>query len=283
MGRFFLLRPDPDSTIARIVIYCLALAAAQFGLLVHAVCVMSTHYHVVVTDVRGVLPRFLHRFNRLLALAVQCHRGWGEEVFNKSQTSRVELCSVEAILDRMAYVLANPVAAGAVYTGDDWPGLRTRARDIGNRTLRADKPAVYFHAPCWAASASVKVTWPAQVLEVMSAEEARSCLIALVEEHEKKPRTERKKRGEKILGARRCTRVPIDTRATAYEVWGALNPTFATGRDRALYDEMVMRRRAFRADHRASFERWQAGDHSVLFPAYTWKMRHIHGAGVRPP
>ena len=42
-------------------------------------CVMSTHIHLVLTDVRGVYPDFLQYLNRIFANVVKVLRGWGHE------------------------------------------------------------------------------------------------------------------------------------------------------------------------------------------------------------
>ena len=69
--RHFLFNPDQARQLERCYWYCLGLAAQRFGVVVHAGCLMSTHSHEVVTDVRGVLPRLLQEFHRLLALTRQ--------------------------------------------------------------------------------------------------------------------------------------------------------------------------------------------------------------------
>ena len=38
-------------------LYCLAVAADKFGILLHGVCSMSPHMHLVITDVHGVWAR----------------------------------------------------------------------------------------------------------------------------------------------------------------------------------------------------------------------------------
>jgi len=43
----------------RHLVYALAVSTRRFGVQVHALCAMSTHLHLVVTDVRGVLPAVL--------------------------------------------------------------------------------------------------------------------------------------------------------------------------------------------------------------------------------
>lgn len=62
--RYFLLNPDQARELEQCYWYCLGLCAQRFGIVVHAGCLMSSHSHEVVTDVRGVLPRFLQEFHR---------------------------------------------------------------------------------------------------------------------------------------------------------------------------------------------------------------------------
>jgi len=69
--RHFLLNPDQARELEQCYWYCLGLVAQRFGVVIHAGCLMSTHSHEVVTDVRGVLPRFLQEFHRLLALTTK--------------------------------------------------------------------------------------------------------------------------------------------------------------------------------------------------------------------
>ncbi|MEM7436102.1 MAG: hypothetical protein AAF436_13175 [Myxococcota bacterium] len=112
--RHFLLRPDEAREMEQCYWYCLAYAAELHGVVVHAACLMSTHSHEVVTDVRGELPRFLQTFHRLLALTTKAFRKWPEEVFNKRSSGAHALLTPEATLEALAYLIANPVEAGAV-------------------------------------------------------------------------------------------------------------------------------------------------------------------------
>lgn len=54
IGRRFLLRPD--RALNELFVYCLGLAAQEHGVRLHALCVMSNHYHLVLTHVRGCSP-----------------------------------------------------------------------------------------------------------------------------------------------------------------------------------------------------------------------------------
>ena len=120
------------------------MAAQRFGVVVHAGCLMSTHSHEVVTDIRGVLPRFLQEFHRLLALTTKALRGWPGEVFDKRSTGQHEPLTPEATIEALGYLIANPVEAGAVRYAKDWPGAHTSPRDIGTRVVKAERPTHYF-------------------------------------------------------------------------------------------------------------------------------------------
>ena len=126
--------------------YCLGYAAKVHGVLVHAGCLMSTHSHEVVTDVRGELPRFLQTFHRLLALSTKALRKWPEEVFNKRSSGAHALLTPEATIEALAYLIANPVEALAVRYAKDWPGAQTLPRDIGTRVIKVKRPPHYFDA-----------------------------------------------------------------------------------------------------------------------------------------
>ena len=120
--RQFLLRPSVVSN--EIVEYCLALAADQTGVELHAVCVMSNHWHAVVSDPFACLPEFLERVHRLTARALNASLGRWENFWSSDKPSVVRLVTEQAVLDEMAYVLANPTAAGLVNSPREWPGSR---------------------------------------------------------------------------------------------------------------------------------------------------------------
>jgi putative transposase len=65
--RHFLLHPDEARHMEQVYWYCLAYAAKLHGVLVHAACLMSTHCHEVITDVRGEYPNGRHRSGEALA------------------------------------------------------------------------------------------------------------------------------------------------------------------------------------------------------------------------
>jgi putative transposase len=142
--RHFLLNPDEARQMEQVYWYCLAYAAKLHGVLVHAACLMSTHAHEVITDVHGVYPRFLETFHRNLALCTKAYRGWPEEVFNKDSSGVHALLTPDAIVESIAYLIANPVEAGAVRYAKDWPGAHTLPAHVGSRVICVKRPLHYF-------------------------------------------------------------------------------------------------------------------------------------------
>jgi len=59
-------------------------------------------------------------------LCTKAYRGWPEEVFNKDSSGVHALLTPEATMEAIAYLIANPVEAGAVRYAKDWPGAHTK-------------------------------------------------------------------------------------------------------------------------------------------------------------
>jgi REP element-mobilizing transposase RayT len=112
LRRTFLFRPDPK--LIQFYLYCLAVYAERYAIEVHAVVLMSTHEHLIVTDNRRRLPDFFRDFHRVVALGTKILRRWEGTVWDSEPTSRVALCNPKAIIEKLAYIMANPVEAGLV-------------------------------------------------------------------------------------------------------------------------------------------------------------------------
>jgi hypothetical protein len=278
--RHHLFRPDPGLTA--LYSYCLAIAAQQFGIAVHAVVLMSTHEHLIVTDTRGELPRFLQQLHRLVALSVKSLRKWEGSVWDRGQTSVVELRTQEAVIEKLAYVMANPVAAGLVKRAGQWPGIRTTPEQLGRARLTARRPEHYFDAdnPAWPKTATLELTLPKLAMpEAELREEVQRELCALeLAAHEAV-----KARGWRFLGSAQITSLSPYDRATSFEPLRGRNPSFAVGRgQKAAFFEAVLQLRAFRKAYRLALDSWRTGVREVLFPAGTWLMRWLHRVDTVP-
>jgi REP element-mobilizing transposase RayT len=276
--RHMLLRPDPVMT--QIIVYLLAVIAKRTGFRVHAVCAMSTHIHLVVTDVECKLPEFLQAFHLLIARCTMAHRRWGAPVWDKSPTSVVRLETRAAVVEKIAYVLANPVAAGLVEHAHEWPGAKVLASELGRAELAARRPNVYLNPNNWPDEATLPIVLPPGV-EPTEADSFRKQVAAELESLEAQARGELQERGGRWLGADRARRVRPTARATSVEPKIDRNPTFAVGRNHGEeWRNAAAAVRAFRAAYRHALDRWCEGLRDVVFPAGTWLMRVLHGAVV---
>ena len=279
LRRHHLFRPDP--AIRQLYLYVLAVCAKQFGILVHAVTLMSTHEHLVITDPKRCYPDFLRDLHRLIALGAKVLRKWEGPVWDHEKSSVVRLLTEQAMVEKLAYVMANPVKAGLVAQARDWPGVTVLPHELGRRTLVIERPRVFFRADNakWPDTVELTLALPPLLAEAYLAEEVREAVADELERQEREARAEVKARGWRILGAARVRRLSPYRRATSFELLRDRNPTFAVGRgQRKVFFQAVVELRTFRRAYRQALEQWRAGLRSVVFPEGTWWMCQVHGA-----
>ncbi|WP_437751182.1 transposase [Sorangium sp. So ce1389] len=280
LRRHLLFRPD--ALITQLLVYTLAVSARRYNIQVHAVCAMSSHLHLVVTDPDGVLPRFLQFFHRIVALGTKVLRQWEGPVWNHEATSVVRLLTHTAVVEKIAYVLANPVAAGLVRHAREWPGAKVDVNEIGRGELRTARPSAYFDPenPKWPEQAALPLALPPAV-EQDGAEGFRLAVAAEIDRREAQAHATAHRQGLRFLGAERASKISPYARATSSEALRDGNPTFAVGREQGgAWRIAAAAVRTFRAAYRASLERWRSGVRSAVFPAGTWWMRIFHGVSV---
>jgi hypothetical protein len=245
---------------------------------------MSTHSHEIVTDVRGMLPRFLQEFHRLLALTTKALRGWPGEVFDKRSTGQHALLTPEAAIEALAYLISNPVEAGAVRYAKDWPGAHTLPRDVGTRVVKATRPAHYFDPDNanWPDTVELRLEMPTALELDYGAELAQARIAERVRQREHRAWQECKRTGIAFVGAKRVLRQAPTKRARSYEAFRSLNPQFAAAGHRGAASEAVRRLRAFNAQYDKALAAWTSGKRTVRFPHGTWWMRVCHGARCGP-
>ena len=266
IGRRFLLRPDP--TMNSIFAYCLARAAEKYGVELHAACVMSNHYHLILTDVRGVLPDFTAWLNRQLAMCVKRLRKWDEVVWEPNVAcSAVELSGPSEVLDKVAYVLLNPVSAELVPTPESWPGLVTTMHTLRRGTRPTDRPGVWFRS---GAPRRVTLTYTTPPI-FAEHEQYLAALETLVSGRVNQLRTSMQQRGRRYLGRAGLRKTVVSDRPLKPKERFGRNPTFSA-LTRSRWLAAVKKLRAFRAAYREAYKAWRDGRWNVEFPLGTWWM-----------
>ncbi len=244
---------------------------------------MSTHLHLVVTDENGVLPSFLQFFHRIVALGAKVLRAWEGPVWDHEPTSVVRLTTREAVVEKIAYTLANPVAAGLVRHAHEWPGAKVLVDELGSGVLRAPRPDVYLDPtnPAWPEEATLGGVRfrRGSGRETPRISVARSPPSLRGRKHFGRTRSWRER--ARSAPHRACSVSPYE-RATSFEPLRALNPTFAVGREsKDAWRSAAAAVRAFRTAYRAALAHWRQGVRNVLFPEGTWWMRVFHAVGIR--
>lgn len=282
LRRHLLFRPD--AAITQLITYALAVTARRFGIQVHAICAMSTHLHIVATDVSGVLPSFLRSFHRLVALGTKVIRDWEGPVWGHEATSVVRLVTREAVIEKIVYTMANPVIAGLVARSSDWPGAKVVVDDLGRGSLKATRPHVYFDPAneAWPEVAALPITLP-PCIDERGAKAFRNNVAAELARAETRASAEMRNRNIPVLGPDRVAEVSPFTRAVSDESPGDRNPTFAAGRGNGdAWRCAAEVTRAFRRAYRSALDQWRTGARSVVFPSGTWLMRVLHVVVVCP-
>lgn len=266
----------PSKLTNEIFLYVLALAAQRCGVLVHAACVLSNHCHLVLTDPKGTLPAFMQYLDSLVARAVNASLGRFEGFWAKDGSySAVEPLAPADVVDKVAYVLANPVAGALVAHAAEWPGVWTSPSQIGSVKLLCRKPDFFFDPKGYLPeTVELELTVPPGFA---SAEEFRSLLAAALRKLEEKHRGEVTRNGGRFLGVARVKAQNPLAQPRSFVPRFGLKPRIAS-RDKWRRVEALQRLKGFLAAYREAWKAWTAGDRAVVFPPGTYLMRILHGA-----
>ena len=132
-ARFFL---RPDTELNDVVLEWLARTQERFpSVTIHAVCVMSNHLHLLVCDESAELADWASYLLGNLARAVNRIRGRTGTFFERRYSAEPVL-DVEALHDRLIYVVTNPVKAGLCRRARDWPGVVLFAQEGVSEAVR---------------------------------------------------------------------------------------------------------------------------------------------------
>ncbi len=264
--RQFLLRPSRVTN--QNVRYCLALAAERTGVIIHAVCVMSNHWHGVVTDPEGRLPEFTECFHKLLAKAQNVALDRCENMWSSDKTSLVLLTSEQDVLEKMAYTLANPTAAGLVKSPEEWPGVISGR--FGEEQL-IEMPDAFFDEEGDLPDATELQFVRPQIFTSLTDAELYARLRDEVAVKVRSARDQIAQSGRSFLGRTSILRQRVDASPKTETRRRSLVPRFS-GRERIA---AIRRMCEFIRAYRAARNDWRQGNRAAMFPAGTYALR-IH-------
>ena len=266
--RQFLLLPIPK--IQNCFRYCIGYAALRFGVLIHAMCVMSNHFHLVCTDVRGEMPDFMQWLDCMLARSLNRYHGRRGIFWEGGSYNRVEPIDPEDVLDKMVYTVVNPVAAGLVSRAEDWPGVCSGTLEQGCEVFHATKPEFFFDPDNHELPPAVQV-----VVEPPEAFERLPEGISyhqVVQQREEQIRAEFQEEGRAFLGKEQVLRQqPTDSPSTE-EPRGKLRPQIAC-KNKERRVEVLRALVAWLQAYKDALREFAQGVRDVVFPPGTFKMR----------
>jgi len=259
----------------QMVHYCLAYAAEETGVLLHAVCFMSNHWHGVVTDVEGRLPEFLAHFHRLVAKAQNASLGRWENFWSSDKTSAVLLVSDSDVLDKMAYVIANPTVTGLVRSPHEWPGVISH--HFGEQR-EVEMPDVFFDEDGELPDETTLRFVRPEIFPALSDLQVATKLNDAVAKLVHRAREDMQTRGLPFLGRKTVLRQPFSGTPRTPAPRRNPSPHIAAKSTPARVNA-IRRMLDFVATYRAAWLRWRDGDRNVIFPLGTYALRIY--AGVR--
>ncbi len=272
--RQFLLRPDRETNNA--FIYCLAVAAKRYDIVVVDFVQMSNHLHDAIYDRHGTGPAFYEHFHKLLAKCINALRGRWENVFASGQTSVVRLETRDALIDKLVYIATNPVKDGLVDRVDDWPGASGYRALVEGRKLHAWRPRHFFASDGdMPEEISLDLAIPPELGERDAIIEGVSARVTAVEREEA---LKRAAAGTKTMGRYAILRQSWRDSPSSREPRRGLRPTIAA---RSLWArlEAIQRKREFAATYRKA-RRAMLDGAPARFPHGTYWLRRFCGVAV---
>lgn len=265
--RRFFLKPLP--IVNQVFGYLVGVVAARFDVQVHAACVLSNHYHLVLTDTNATLPRFVQQLNGTLARFLNKLHGRKENVFPSGSYSAVELADEGAVMEACAYTLANPVVAGLVARASEWPGLWSAPGEIGGSPRVYERPPLFFDRKGgMPTAASLAFTVP----RGFEPDAFRKGLAAELEARERDAAELMKAEEKEWLGVARIMAQSPEERATGEEKpQGRKNHVSAVNVWSWLFT--AARRHLFRKEYGNALHAYRAGKRSTCFPSGTFLLR----------
>jgi len=182
----------------------------------------------------------------------------------------------------MVYVLANPVEAGLVARGDDWPGVRSAPARMGKRET-VPRPNFFFRKKGPTPETATLLFTKPPGFESDTEEEFARRLEAAVEVHEESIRQRFRERKRKFMGPKRVLSQSRNDFPRIHERRGNLNPRVAC-RDKWRRIAALQANRRFLEDYRIALKEFRArlkrGSEDaleVIFPKGTYWMRVHYG------
>lgn len=291
VNRCFRFAPSPQAL--EIIWFCLAYTLSKYRgrIALHELLWMSNHFHLVLTDRAGCLPRFMEELDSLLARSLNALHGTFGTLIEKSY-NLVAVETDDKLVEHCVYTLANPCSAHLVERSLHWRGVSSRNLRYGI-AIEVKRPSgslwsgVRRHARRQASQESkgaghgrrsklpevveMVLERPA-IMPQLTDVELRSYVLEKLRAREQELVDERIARGIRAKGWDAATKVSPRMAPEQQEERFSRVPSFSASTVSGRVDAW-RRRRDFLAHYYDALRRFIAGERRVEFPAGTWLMR----------
>ena len=210
-----LLRPSPE--LNRRVLGVIGRAQRRECMKVHAVVVLSSHYHLLLSpDEPDQLVRFMQFVQTNIAKEAGELHDWSGSFWARRYRHVPVSDETEAQVARLRYVLENSVKENLVARPRDWPGVHSVQALLEGRPMEGvwyDRTALY-EARCrgerveleaFAEPETVTLS-PLPCWQGLPLEEIRELLVGLIETIEQENDARRRAGGQGVLGVKAIRR-----------------------------------------------------------------------------
>jgi len=254
-------------------LYALGNARLRTHMKIIGYVVLNNHYHLVVYDAFANIAAFAHHLNMFVARSFNKAFERAENFWASDSMSVVELPTRQAVVDKLAYTLANPVKAGLVGRASAWFGLTSWHAMLDGKTRMTPRPRVFYRK-----TAPEFSTVPIEIPDgpdAMLGPRAKfiADVVAAVRVIENGCDAERRKNGTKVMQRDAVLKQRRESSPTSRHKMFGLRPRVAC-RSQWARVAALQRNREFEAQHAAAVARLRAGL-VPDFPVGTVAMKHL--------
>jgi len=291
----------PSSQALQIIWYCLARTLDKYRgcIEAHEFLWMSNHYHLVLTDRGGRLPRFMEELNSLLARALNALHGLEGTAIEKGY-NLVAVSNDGKVVEHCVYTLANPCKASLVERCHEWKGVSSQhleygvgmfverpkcglwggpCRHVRSETSQSSKRARYGGRSKLPERVALVLTRP-RIMPELSDAQLRGYIRARLRERERELARSRSSRKRRVIGWSAITKKNVRSAPRAEERFGTVPSFSAESREERI--SAWRRRREFLAHYHDALRRFLGGEWTAVFPVGTWLMKVRLGVSCCP-
>ncbi|KIG19541.1 hypothetical protein DB30_00050 [Enhygromyxa salina] len=278
INRLMLFSPGPEpDEFNNFVGYCLAHAAARYGIQIHSSLWMSNHHHTDLTDPDANLVPFKQLLHSLIARGRNAQLGRSDSVWSGDGPCDTRRPTEGESLMDIVYTLTNPVEAGLVKWSRQWPGFTTIGWRFGEtRTFKRPK-GLFDDKGDMPEEVSLTLVRP-PIFSELDDDALYEKLMDAVRERELEVHRYMRKHGRRFMGPRKLAGQRWNRAPQSFEERFTVTPKHAGPCLRLVLKE-VARDRAWERDYAAARALLLAGKPAV-FPAGTYWMRRFAGVDV---